>query len=183
MMFMLEILGWICWMIIGIALIVLAGGIVIFAFVFAIAFIKVMIEELIGEPKKNQINHNSISEKKKPYYEDYSVFRQNKKREPRYVRVIYHIIDVFWDERIVNHLPGSSWLCSWILCCYRNCCTPRCWCPIESLLFVKGMSSVLPKESNIQKWFEERYLDERYPSRVRRRKNAKRKMKKLTSTS
>ena len=49
--------------------------------------------------------------------------------------------------------------------------------------FVKGMSSVLPKESNIQKWFEERYLDERYSSRVRRRKNAKRKMKKLTSTS
>ena len=69
---MLEILGWICWMIIGIALIVLAGGIVIFAFVFAIAFIKVMIEELIGEPKKNQINHNSIPEKEKPYYEDYS---------------------------------------------------------------------------------------------------------------
>ena len=34
-----------------------------------------MIEELIGEPKKNQINHNSIPEKKKPYYEDYSVFR------------------------------------------------------------------------------------------------------------
>ena len=75
MMFMLEILGWICWIIIGIALIVLAGGIVIFAFVFAIAFIKVMIEDLIGEPKKNQINHNSIPEKKKPYYEDYSVFR------------------------------------------------------------------------------------------------------------
>jgi len=49
--------------------------------------------------------------------------------------------------------------------------------------FVKGMSSVLPKESNIQKWFEERYLDERYPSRVRRRKNAKRKMKELTVTS
>ena len=49
--------------------------------------------------------------------------------------------------------------------------------------FVKGMTSILPKESNIQKWFEERYLDERYPSRVRRRKNAKRKMKKLTSTS
>jgi len=49
--------------------------------------------------------------------------------------------------------------------------------------FVKGMTSILSKESNIQKWFEERYLDERYPSRVRRRKNAKRKMKKLTSTS
>ena len=49
--------------------------------------------------------------------------------------------------------------------------------------FVKGMSSVLPKESNIQKWFEERYLDERFPSRVRRRRNAKRKMKELTSTS
>lgn len=49
--------------------------------------------------------------------------------------------------------------------------------------FVKGMTSILPKESNIQKWFEERYLDERYPSRVRRRKNAKRKMKKLTVTS
>lgn len=49
--------------------------------------------------------------------------------------------------------------------------------------FVKGMTSILPKESNIQKWFEERYLDERYPSRVRRRKNAKRKMKELTVTS
>ena len=33
------------------------------------------------------------------------------------------------------------------------------------------------------KWFEERYLDERYPSRVRRRRNAKRKMKELTVTS
>lgn len=49
--------------------------------------------------------------------------------------------------------------------------------------FVKGMTSILPKESNIQKWFEERYLDERFPSRVRRRKNAKRKMKELTVTS
>ena len=49
--------------------------------------------------------------------------------------------------------------------------------------FVKGMTSILPKESNIQKWFEERYLDERYPSRVRRRRNAKRKMKELTVTS
>lgn len=49
--------------------------------------------------------------------------------------------------------------------------------------FVKGMSSVLPKESNIQKWFEERYLDERYPSRVRRRKNAKRKKKEQAITS
>ena len=48
--------------------------------------------------------------------------------------------------------------------------------------FVKGMTSILPKESNIQKWFEERYLDERYPSRVRRR-NAKRRMKELTVTS
>ena len=76
---MLEILGWICWMIIGLALIVLVGGIVIFAFVFGItfiiAFIKVLFEELIGEPQKNRINHNSIPEKKKPYYEDYSVFR------------------------------------------------------------------------------------------------------------
>ncbi len=79
MMFILEIIGWFCWMIIGLALIVLAGGIVIFAFVFGItfiiAFIKVLIEELIGEPKKNRINHNPIPEKKKPYYEDYSVFR------------------------------------------------------------------------------------------------------------
>lgn len=79
MMFMLEIIGWICWMIIALALIVLVGGIVIFAFVFGItfiiAFIKVLIEELIGEPKKNRINHNPIPEKKKPYYEDYSVFR------------------------------------------------------------------------------------------------------------
>ena len=79
MMFMLEIIGWICWMIIGLALIVLAGGIVIFAFVFGITFIialiKAMIEELIGEPKKNRINHNSFPEKMKPYYEDYSVFR------------------------------------------------------------------------------------------------------------
>lgn len=79
MMFMLEIIGWICWMIIGLALIVLVGGIVIFAFVFGItfiiAFIKVLSEELIGEPKKNRINHNPIPEKKKPYYEDYSVFR------------------------------------------------------------------------------------------------------------
>lgn len=79
MMFMLEIIGWICWMIIGLALIVLVGGIVIFAFVFGItfiiAFIKVLFEELIGEPQKNWINHNSIPEKKKPYYEDYSVFR------------------------------------------------------------------------------------------------------------
>ena len=49
--------------------------------------------------------------------------------------------------------------------------------------FVKGMTSILPKESNIQKWFEERYLDERYPSRVRRRRNAKRKIKELTVTS
>ena len=49
--------------------------------------------------------------------------------------------------------------------------------------FVKGMTSILPKESNIQKWFEERYLDERYPSRVRRRRNAKRKMKELTLTT
>lgn len=49
--------------------------------------------------------------------------------------------------------------------------------------FVKGMTSILPKESNIQKWFEERYLDERYPSRVRRRRNAKRIMKELTVTS
>ena len=49
--------------------------------------------------------------------------------------------------------------------------------------FVKGMTSILPKESNIQKWFEERYLDKRYPSRVRRRRNAKRKMKELTVTS
>ena len=49
--------------------------------------------------------------------------------------------------------------------------------------FVKGMTSILPKESNIQKWFEERYLDERYPSRVRRIRNAKRKMKELTVTS
>lgn len=49
--------------------------------------------------------------------------------------------------------------------------------------FVKGMTSILPKESNIQKWFEERYLDERFPSRVRRRRNAKRKMKELTITS
>ena len=49
--------------------------------------------------------------------------------------------------------------------------------------FVKGMTSILPKESNIQKWFEERYLDERFPSRVRRRRNAKRKMKELTVTS
>lgn len=49
--------------------------------------------------------------------------------------------------------------------------------------FVKGMTSILPKESNIQKWFEERYLDERYPSRVRRRRNGKRKMKELTVTS
>ena len=49
--------------------------------------------------------------------------------------------------------------------------------------FVKGMTSILPKESNIQKWFEERYLDERYPSRVRRRRNTKRKMKELTVTS
>ena len=76
---MLEIIGWICWMIIALALIVLVGGIVIFAFVFGItfiiAFIKVLIEELIGEPKKNRINHNPIPEKKKPYYEDYSVFR------------------------------------------------------------------------------------------------------------
>ena len=74
---MLEIIGWICWMIIGLALIVLVGGIVIFAFVFGItfiiAFIKVLFEELIGE--KNRINHNSFPEKKKPYYEDYSVFR------------------------------------------------------------------------------------------------------------
>ena len=72
MMFMLEIIGWICWMIIGLALIVLVGGIVIFAFVFGItfiiAFIKVLFEELIGEPQKNRINHNSIPEKKKPYY-------------------------------------------------------------------------------------------------------------------
>lgn len=79
MMFMLEIIGWFCWMIIGLALIVLAGGIVIFAFVFGITFIialiKAMIEELIGEPKKNRINHNLFPEKKKPYYEDYSVFR------------------------------------------------------------------------------------------------------------
>lgn len=79
MMFMLEIIGWICWMIIGLALIVLVGGIVILAFVFGItfiiAFIKVLFEELIGEPQKNRINHNSIPEKKKPYYEDYSVFR------------------------------------------------------------------------------------------------------------
>ena len=79
MMFMLEIIGWICLMIIGLALIVLVGGIVIFAFVFGItfiiAFIKVLFEELIGEPQKNRINHNSIPEKKKPYYEDYSVFR------------------------------------------------------------------------------------------------------------
>ena len=79
MMFMLEIIGWICLMIIGLALIVLVGGIVIFAFVFGITFIidliKAMIEELIGEPKKNRINHNSFPEKKKPYYEDYSVFR------------------------------------------------------------------------------------------------------------
>ncbi len=75
MMFMLEIIGWICWMIIGLALIVLVGGIVIFAFVFGITFIKVLFEELIGEPQKNRINHNSIPEKKKPYYEDYSVFR------------------------------------------------------------------------------------------------------------
>ena len=79
MMFMLEIIGWICWMIIGLALIVLVGGIVIFAFVFGItfiiAFIKVLFEELIGEPQKNRINHNSIPEKTKPYYEDYSVFR------------------------------------------------------------------------------------------------------------
>lgn len=78
-MFMLEIIGWICWMIIGLALIVLVGDIVIFAFVFGItfiiAFIKVLFEELIGEPQKNRINHNSIPEKKKPYYEDYSVFR------------------------------------------------------------------------------------------------------------
>ena len=76
---MLEIIGWICWIIIGLALIVLVGGIVIFAFVFGItfiiAFIKVLFEELIGEPQKNRINHNSIPEKKKPYYEDYSVFR------------------------------------------------------------------------------------------------------------
>ena len=76
---MLEIIGWICWMIIGLALIVLVGGIVIFAFVFGITFIitfiKVLFEELIGEPQKNRINHNSIPEKKKPYYEDYSVFR------------------------------------------------------------------------------------------------------------
>ena len=49
--------------------------------------------------------------------------------------------------------------------------------------FVKGLTSILPKESNIQKWFEERYLDERFPSRVRRRRNAKRKMKELTVTS
>lgn len=49
--------------------------------------------------------------------------------------------------------------------------------------FVKGMTSILPKESNIQKWFEERYLDERYPSRVRRRRNAKRKKKELTLTT
>ena len=49
--------------------------------------------------------------------------------------------------------------------------------------FVKGITSILPKESNIQKWFEERYLDERFPSRVRRRRNAKRKMKELTVTS
>ena len=79
MMFILEIIGWFCWMIIGLALIVLAGGIVIFAFVFGITFIialvKAMIEELIGEPKKNRINHNSIPEKKKPYYKDYSIFR------------------------------------------------------------------------------------------------------------
>ena len=79
MMFMLEIIGWFCWMIIGLALIVLVGGIVIFAFVFGItfiiAFIKVLFEELIGEPQKNRINHNSFPEKKKPYYEDYSVFR------------------------------------------------------------------------------------------------------------
>ena len=79
MMFMLEIIGWICWMIIGLALIVLVGGIVIFAFVFGItfiiAFIKVLFEELIGEPQKNRINHNSFPEKKQPYYEDYSVFR------------------------------------------------------------------------------------------------------------
>ena len=79
MMFMLEIIGWICWMIIGLALIVLVGGIVIFAFVFGItfiiAFIKVLFEELIGEPQKNRINHHSFPEKKKPYYEDYSVFR------------------------------------------------------------------------------------------------------------
>ena len=49
--------------------------------------------------------------------------------------------------------------------------------------FVKGMSSFLPKGSKIQIWFEERYLDEQYPSRVRKRKNAKRKMKKSALTS
>ena len=45
MMFILEIIGWFCWMIIGLALIVLAGGIVIFAFVFGITFIIALIKQ------------------------------------------------------------------------------------------------------------------------------------------
>ena len=49
--------------------------------------------------------------------------------------------------------------------------------------YIVLVTSILPKESNIQKWFEERYLDERYPSRVRRRRNEKKKMKELTVTS
>ena len=47
----------------------------------------------------------------------------------------------------------------------------------------KGMSAVLPKGTDIQKWFEERYLDEKYPSRVRRRRNAKRNINESAATT
>jgi hypothetical protein len=34
-----------------------------------------------------------------------------------------------------------------------------------------SMKDLLPKDNSIQRWFEEKYLDLKYPSRVRRRKN------------
>ena len=47
----------------------------------------------------------------------------------------------------------------------------------------KGMTKLLPEGSDIQKWFEQRYLDEKYPSRVRRRRNARRKINDPAVTS
>lgn len=38
-------------------------------------------------------------------------------------------------------------------------------------LFCRSMATIMHKGSKNQKWFEEKYLDIKYPSRVRRRNN------------
>ena len=38
-------------------------------------------------------------------------------------------------------------------------------------LVCKSMATLMHKDSKKQKWFEEKYLDIKYPSRVRRRQN------------